>query len=133
MPFPEKLKLELVENGKRCWRTADHFFYVTRQGVTLMIPKGTRTDGASIPRFFWRVIGDPMNTDYVEAVVLHDFLWREAIQGRTTFRPANRLFREALAELGVTPWRRRLMWAAVSLNSLRFRLSSFILHSSSFP
>ena len=36
------------------------------------IPKGFITDGGSIPRFFWRFIGHPFESEYIEVYVEHD-------------------------------------------------------------
>ncbi len=44
-------------------------------GFTFVVPAGTRTDGASIPRFLWRVCGHPLMAPRVYAAVLHDWLY----------------------------------------------------------
>ena len=36
------------------------------------IPTGFITDGGSIPRFFWRFIGHPFESEYIEVYVEHD-------------------------------------------------------------
>lgn len=36
------------------------------------IPAGFITDGASIPRFFWRFIGHPFEGEYIDVYVEHD-------------------------------------------------------------
>lgn len=36
------------------------------------IPAGFVTDGASIPRFLWRLIDHPFQSDYIEVYVEHD-------------------------------------------------------------
>lgn len=36
------------------------------------IPAGFVTDGASIPRFLWRVFGHPFESDYIEVYTEHD-------------------------------------------------------------
>ena len=35
-------------------------------------PRGFVTDGGSIPRFFWRIVGAPIRTPYLRAYVIHD-------------------------------------------------------------
>ena len=37
------------------------------------IPAGFITDGASIPRFLWRIIDHPFQSDYIEIYVEHDY------------------------------------------------------------
>ena len=42
---------------------------------TFTVPAGTTTDGASIPRFLWRVCGHPLEAPRVYAAMLHDWLY----------------------------------------------------------
>ena len=39
---------------------------------TLHVDKGLHTDGASIPRVFWRLIGSPLMGKYRRACIFHD-------------------------------------------------------------
>ena len=41
------------------------------------VPAGFVTDGGSIPRFFWRICGHPMQAPQVRAYVRHD--WEYAV------------------------------------------------------
>jgi hypothetical protein len=41
----------------------------------LTVPAGFVFDGASIPRFFWRIAGHPMLPRYIAAAVVHDYLY----------------------------------------------------------
>ena len=49
--------------------------YTTPFG-TFIVPKGFVSDGASMPRFFWRFIGHPFAMDYLREAVLHDYFYR---------------------------------------------------------
>lgn len=44
-------------------------------GFAFTVPKGAETDGASIPRFLWRVCGHPLEAPRVYAAMLHDWLY----------------------------------------------------------
>lgn len=44
-------------------------------GFRFVVPAGTRTDGASIPRFLWRICGHPLQAPRVYAALLHDWLY----------------------------------------------------------
>lgn len=44
-------------------------------GFHFVVPAGTSTDGASIPRFLWRVCGHPLMAPRVYAAMLHDWLY----------------------------------------------------------
>lgn len=39
------------------------------------VPRGFITDGASIPRALWRVLGAPIAADTVGAVIRHDYAY----------------------------------------------------------
>lgn len=85
-------------------------------GHTWTAPAGTIVDGASIPRFLWRVI-DPFIGDYRRASVVHD----KACQEKTM--PSwyvHRMFREGMLTDGVPAWKAWPMWAAVRIWGPRF-------------
>ena len=47
-------------------------FSVQVDDLLLTAQAGMLTDGASIPRFFWRFIGSPLMGKYRRAVIIHD-------------------------------------------------------------
>lgn len=83
--------------------------------------KGTVTDGASIPRFFWRLIGAPINSTFFPAAVFHDAAYEGTLQWiengclmDVTREMADDMFDQLLRlpEMAVSAWRRNLMvWA----------------------
>jgi len=88
----------------------------------LTCPAGTRTDGASIPRFFWRLIGPPMTGPYRKAAVVHDagyggtLVWKEfQLPVGYARKHVDRLFLVLMKWLGVKAWRRWAMYLAVRL------------------
>lgn len=78
--------------------------------VLTTIPKGFRFDGASIPRFFWRIMGHPLSTDTLKAALVHDFLYATEMVSR---KNADFLFRELMRVNRVPFLKRYLMYAAV--------------------
>lgn len=82
---------------------------------TLVTPAGLVFDGASIPRFTWRVM--PSKTDTEEEGAMHDHLFRFGphLNPAISFDDANWLIWESL-ELDGTgyAWQRAAMWSAVS-------------------
>ena len=81
----------------------------------IYIKKGFKTDGASIPKPFWSLIGGPLGR-YAPAAVPHDRLYRFQTRSR---READRIFLEAMDVLGVPWWKRRSMWLAVRVAAWR--------------
>lgn len=62
-PFINKTELFIeIENKKnnKCY--------------TFTIPKGYCFDGASVPRFFWRIIGSNTDNKFLVAAMIHDYM-----------------------------------------------------------
>lgn len=79
--------------------------------LQIRVKAGYRTDGASIPRWAWRVIGHPW-AQYLPAAIVHDILYE------TEFLPrelADQCFRDLMVWLEVPAWRRGAMYRAVRL------------------
>lgn len=81
------------------------------------VPKGFRTDFASIPRIFAWLI--PKNGSHDAAAIVHDYLYRcqplTAHSKRISRKDADRLFRRIMRELGTNCVRYNLMYAAVRI------------------
>ena len=81
----------------------------------IAVPAGFKTDGASIPRLLWPIVGPPLRANYLRAAVVHDFLCVEAYRQKSyTLRAiADAVFLHLLADCGVGKIRRGCMYAAV--------------------
>ena len=73
----------------------------------LTVPAGFESDGASVPRFFWRAVFPPGDAAALRAAILHDWIYREQPEGWTR-ADADNLFYEVLVGDGV-PKRRALL------------------------
>jgi len=104
--------------GCRMWKLIEPFeYYVGSENSkeTIVIPAGFITDFASIPRFFWSLIGHPVG-EYAAAAVLHDYLYscQGVIPERVYSRKrCDQIFLEAMGVLGVGLIKRSLMYASV--------------------
>jgi len=78
------------------------------------VPAGFISDFASIPRLFWRVL--PPWGEYNRAAVVHDYLYRTHLRTRAG---ADDLFLALMVELGVSRWKRRVMYRAVRMFGAR--------------
>jgi hypothetical protein len=78
-------------------------------GYTIRVRAGYSTDGASIPRLAWRLIGHPWG-QYLPAAIVHDILYETEIWDREM---ADQCFRDLMQWLEVPAWRRALMYRAV--------------------
>ncbi len=111
MPFQSDLVLRAGKGDR--WTLVGNLIYSYRDGdgdATITVPAGTRTDLASIPRLLTPLL--PVNDTHRAAAVLHDYLYRTHVVSR---RLADKIFRQAMEELGVSAWKRWAMWAGVRL------------------
>lgn len=66
------------------------------------VPTGTQTDGASIPRFLWRICGHPLQSPRVFAALMHDWLYGNGfgVPSDMTRAEADACYRDLLIVLG---------------------------------
>ena len=111
-------KIEPLDNGH--YRLLKPYMYSTNAGSAIIVPKGYITNGADIPRFFWRLY-PPFSPEYLPAVIIHDYLCDEAdamidkADRKRAFLFADDVFREILLKLGVSRIRATIFYKAVRL------------------
>ena len=118
----DPLRVEYLDGRK--WRLLESFTYFDPtfrydddppgvSGEFIDVQAGFVTDFASIPRALWAVL--PPTGEYGKAAVIHDWLYYRGHVGvqPITRRYADKIFRQAMLELGVAAHRRWLMWSAV--------------------
>ena len=74
------------------------------------IKPGLLTDGASIPKVFWSIIGCPLNGKYVGSALIHDGLYASHVLSK---EESDLLFLDMMEHNKVSLWRRKLMYWAV--------------------
>lgn len=79
-------------DGKTVCKTLKEEIYHTSYEV-YDVPAGFESDGASLPRFFWRLIGHPFSMDYLREAILHDYFYRTQYIPR---KKADKIFLELL-------------------------------------
>ncbi len=67
------------------------------RGRVFTIPRYFKTDFASVPRFFWRVLFYPTHPKAVRAAVAHDYIYRVHPEGWTR-KEADLMFYDLLVE-----------------------------------
>lgn len=116
--FYGELVAELQEDGET-WELQKELLYVSDIPIlyykdkiwfTVCVPKGFKTDFASVPRlpFAYLLAGDTAH----KAAVVHDYLYENGIGDKAT---ADKIFLEAMLISGVPAWRARLMYWAVCI------------------
>lgn len=101
-------KLLLNPTGFKTWEVAKDF-NVSINNFKVKVPKGFRTDLASIPRIFWNIF--PPFGRYTQAAVVHDYLYR--IQHNR--KQADKIFYDLMIEYGTRKWKAKIMYLAVRI------------------
>jgi hypothetical protein len=91
----------------RNWELIEPFTYHVGEERTT-VPQGFITDFASIPRIFWNILAP--TGKHGKAAVIHDWLYRTHSCSR---KKADNIFYEAMRVIGVSWWKRALMYRAV--------------------
>jgi len=77
----------------------------------IRVKAGYETDGASIPRLAWRVVGHPFE-EYEAAAVVHDILYDSEHFSRAL---ADECFRDLMRAVGIGAIRRSVIYRAVRM------------------
>lgn len=113
--------LRFQDDGGLPFTLTDVLTYVTNidHRGTFSVPVGFKTDLASVPRAFWRVL--PPIGKYDAAAVLHDYLYQGAILnlGSVTRAQADAVLNEAMGVLGVKGWQRYIIYTGVRVGGSR--------------
>jgi len=110
--FTSELIVSPLADGRR-WILLRQFSYHVGSEYSkdvISVPRGFATDFASVPRIFW-----PLICPYGKqgkAAVIHDYLYQSGERPR---KEADDIFREAMGVLGVSSWKKFLMYWAVRI------------------
>lgn len=86
---------------------------------TFTIPKGYCYDGATIPKFFWRVIGSSTDNSFLVPALIHDILTENHHYVNNDRNFSSKVFRALLVTSGVSEFKAQIMYLAVD-NFQRF-------------
>ena len=82
--------LKISPTGKNSYIVLEDFKY-----DNIIVPKGYKTNGADIPRFFWSIYS-PFKPEFLPAVVLHDYLCDQK-----QYVLADAIFKKCLNDLNI--------------------------------
>jgi Protein of unknown function (DUF1353) len=97
------------DNG-RDMKLLEDFSYVDPDGLLWKAPAGSVTDGASIPRSAWSIIGGPFEGPYRLAAVIHDVACEKK---ERSWESAHEMFYRAMLTAHVNEVQAKIMYAAV--------------------
>jgi len=94
------------------------------QKLFWLAPKGTVTDGASIPQIAWSIVGGPLDGQYRDAAVIHDVA---CVNKKRSWQQTHLAFYTAMRAAGVDVTTAKTMYAAVYHYGPRWAESTHIL------
>lgn len=115
--------------------TADELNFTDARGRRWVAPKGTLTDGASIPEIFVAIVGQPTAPEYIHAAAVHDAYCGVGNELGVRFHDGrwedvHRMFYDGLITGGTPPLRAKVMYAAVWLGGPRWNTHRDLRHLS---
>jgi Protein of unknown function (DUF1353) len=109
--FEGPLQIELLGGpGGRNGKLLAPYVFVDPDQKLWTAPKGLVTDGASIPRPLWSIVGSPWTGLYRNAAVIHDAYCDSHSE---PWQAVHRVFYRAMLANGVNPLQAKIMYAAV--------------------
>lgn len=90
-------------------------FSVVFKGQRIVVPKGFESDGASVPRLFWRTVFPPTDAHAIRAAILHDYIYRKADHCGITRKEADTAFFALMIWDGVPTYRAYRAYLGVRL------------------
>lgn len=110
--YPEFPDLKPIDDSSDNWVVEKCWVSQLVGNKAVVIRKGFETDGASIPRVAWRVIGHPFKKDVLRHALGHDALYAAELMTRSE---CDMWFLESMKKDGVSWWKRNAIWSAVRI------------------
>ena len=102
--------LQLQPLGDGTMKVLHHFSYTDQEHHKLTAEPGFHTDGASIPRALWSVLGSPFTGQELPAAVIHDV---GCNNHKYSWKVTHRLFYDAMIDKGVDSVRAKVLYFGV--------------------
>lgn len=113
--------------------TANRLEFVDAHGRSWVAPGRTLTDGASIPKIFVSIVGDPTSPEFINAAAVHDAYCGIGNEAGANYQNAkwedvHKMFYDGLIVGGTEEFRAKMMFAAVWLGGPRWDTSRTLNH-----
>ncbi len=76
--FPALAEVTLLSDGRV--QLQKDFRYIDPSGQVWVAPANTKSDGATIPRFAWALVGGPLDGPYRDAAIIHDVACEDRVE-----------------------------------------------------
>ena len=118
--FDGILDLRPVGDGRHM-KILNRFSYTDWEGHRLTADAGFVSDGATIPRAAWTLVGGPWDGLYIQAAIVHDV---GCVTHELSWQITDRLFYEAMIDSNVPKAQALTMYYAVLVGGPRWQLTS---------
>jgi hypothetical protein len=81
----------------------------------LVVPKGFKSDGCSVPRFLWSTISPQIDPRTLAGAILHDYIYRNAYNLSWTRKEADKAFYDIIRSDGLSWWKAQKAYWGVRL------------------
>jgi hypothetical protein len=116
----DKTEYAVTSGDGHVMRLIEPMVYTTEDNGDIVVPVGFYSDGASVPRIFWRIF--PPFGQYWRAALLHDYLY---YSNKFSRAKCDKYFYEAMRKCGVSRLKARTIYLSVraggSLTYCRYR------------
>lgn len=118
MPFTKNyVDVRIFRYGEMPELTKELTYKHKSSGKTFVVPKGFKTDFASIPRIFWTIIA-PVGKHTLPSV-LHDYLYEHGASLGVSRKEADKIFWDAMIESHVAQITANVIWFCVRVFGFR--------------
>jgi Protein of unknown function (DUF1353) len=107
--FAKSGRFELLSNGKL--QTLSPVVYRDHEGELWIAPAGFASDGLSVPRVFWSLLGAPIDGRSTQAAIIHQYYCETRTR---TWEATHKMLYESLVASGVPSTQANLLYFAVS-------------------
>jgi hypothetical protein len=105
------LHRSLPSRPRRAYRLlTSRIFILTIDGLRWTVPSGATSDGASIPKIFWSLVGGPLDGPYRNAAIIHDYFCDVRVR---TWKDTHRVFLDGMLSNNVSRTTALQMYYAV--------------------
>ena len=119
MPYENVNQIILHPKNDGIMQLQNNVLYIDFNNDTYLIPRGFETDGASIPKVFWSIIGSPFKGQYLYAALIHDYLCKMGVDGtpKASRKVTNKIFYNCMRYYGVGRCKAKMMYWAVKVGA----------------
>ena len=81
----------------------------------IRIPEGFLSDGASVPRLFWRLLSPPIDPQTIAPSIVHDYLYVNGARLGLTRKIVDLWYSNALSQQGYPAWKCNLTYCGIRI------------------